>query len=346
MTPTPLPVASAEDEGEVLVHRPTKGGIEQDHSTLRAHAIVLTYRRWRLATAVVRDLLDVEGFLPEQVHLIVNGEGGLDDRDLEARIDVLVLPENLGASGGFRAGLEHVAKSCAPEPWVYVCEDDVALFTQLPTPRVRALINGADAIAHEKLGAIVAYGRDLNWRTGVSYDRRQHRKQHRPGPFEEVDMGAWGATLISRRVLDAEVFPDPRYFWGFADLEYCLQLREAGFRILVDCDAEAALEEQVVHLSRTWNGERPGRRDESESWCAYYYARNFFELRRRYGTALWSLRHLTKCVRRFQLAPTNAHRRAIVQGWWDGARGRMGKNPAFVRAVGELAMAEAPRSGG
>jgi GT2 family glycosyltransferase len=288
--------------------------------------------------------LDVEGFLPEQVHLVVNGEGGLNDRGLEARIDVLALSENLGASGGFRAGLEYVANSCTPEPWVYVCEDDVGLFTRLPSPRVRALIRRADVLAPDpssrKVGAIVAYGRDLNWRTGVYRKPRDYHKHHRSGLFEEVDMGAWGATLISRSVLDGGVLPDPRYFWGFADLEYCLQLRKAGFRVLVDCDAEVALEDQVLRVGKTWKGERPRRRD--ESWCAYYYARNFFELRRRYGTPLWTLRHLTKCARRFQLAPTNAHRRAIVRGCWDGVWGRMGKNPTFVRTVGELGRIDAP----
>jgi hypothetical protein len=144
-------------------------------------------------------------------------------------------------------------------------------------------------------------------------------------------------------VVERDVYPDPRFFWGLADLEYFLQLRAAGLRVLVDREAATGLDEQATRPRRTWVGQRPGRAH--ESWCAYYYARNFFELRRRYGTPVWTLRHLTKCARRFQRAPTSAHRRAIIHGCWDGFRGRMGKNPRFVRMVGELEDAGVPPSG-
>jgi GT2 family glycosyltransferase len=306
---------------------------------IEAEAIVVTYRRPRLATQVVRQLVEIEGFLPSQVHLVVNGEGGLEDRHLQRGIDTLTLPENVGASGGFRAGLQHVASSSGV-PWLYACEDDVGLFTALPSPRVRRLIARVGALvadgAGERVGAVVAYGRDIDRRTGVT---TPHAVRGSTG-FEEVDTGAWGATLLSREVVERGLYPDPRFFWGLADLEYFLQLRAAGLRVLVDREAAWRLDEQATRPRRAWVGHRPGRAQ--ESWCSYYYARNFFELRRRYGTPLWTLRHLTKCARRFQLAPTEAHRRAIVRGCWDGVRGRMGKNPAFVRTVGELGRTDAP----
>jgi GT2 family glycosyltransferase len=313
--------------------------MDEGSHVIGAEAVVVTYRRPRLATQVVRQLLEVEGFPPSQIHLVVNGDGGLEDRHLQRAIDTLILPENVGASGGFRAGLKHVARSSAM-PWLYACEDDVGLFTALPSPRVRRLIARVEGLtadgAGEGVGAVVAYGRDINRLTGVT---TAHVVQGSTG-FEDVDMGAWGATLLAREVVEQGLYPDPRFFWGLADLEYFLQLRAAGLRVLVDCEAARSVDEQAAHPGRAWVGHRPGRAQ--ESWCAYYYARNFFELRRRYGTPLWTLRHLTKCVRRFQLAPTNAHRRAIARGCWDGAWGRMGKNPAFVRTVGELGSTDAP----
>jgi hypothetical protein len=47
-------------------------------------AIVLTHRRPRLATAVVRSLIEREGLPPDHVVVVVNGSGGLDDAALEA----------------------------------------------------------------------------------------------------------------------------------------------------------------------------------------------------------------------------------------------------------------------
>ena len=71
-------------------------------------ALVLTYRRPGLATRSVRWLVDDEGIPPEDIVLVVNGDGGLDDPSLEGSIEVLRLPENVGPAGGFARGLRHV----------------------------------------------------------------------------------------------------------------------------------------------------------------------------------------------------------------------------------------------
>src|SRR5580698_1481088 len=49
-------------------------------------AVVLTHRRPRLATAVVRSLVEQEGLPAERVVLVVNGSGGLEDPALEDRV--------------------------------------------------------------------------------------------------------------------------------------------------------------------------------------------------------------------------------------------------------------------
>ena len=72
-------------------------------------AVVLTYRRPRLAGGVVRSLLESEGFRPDRVVVVVNGEGGLDDPELEAAVRMVRLPVNTGPAGGFRVGLEVAA---------------------------------------------------------------------------------------------------------------------------------------------------------------------------------------------------------------------------------------------
>ena len=42
----------------------------------------------------------------------------------------------------------------------------------------------------------------------------------------------------------------------------------------------------------------------------------------------------------FNAAHGRDERIAILRGLWDGATGRLGKNPRFVRQVGELSGAE------
>jgi GT2 family glycosyltransferase len=297
-----------------------------------ATALVLTYRRPRLATETVRWLLEDEGFAPDDVVLVVNGEGGLEDPALQDAIEVVRLPENLGPAGGFARGLRHVAAT-RDTPWIYLCEDDVAMY-RLPTPRVERLIleaRRAEAASEAAIGAIVAYGRDVDERNGRTVPHEVAGGR----PLEEIGMGQWGATLLSRRVLDAGVFPDEAMFWGWEDLDFFLSARAAGFRVLVDTECALAVHSAVTRPARTtWKQTRPSRRQ--EPWTRYYAARNFFLLARRHGDWRWTVRHAAASVHRMQLAASGPERAAIARGFVDGVRGRVGKHPAFVRTVGEL----------
>ena len=295
-------------------------------------ALVLTFRRPRLATQTVRWLVQDEGLAPADVVLVVNGDGGLDDAGLQAEIEVLRLPENLGPAGGFARGLRHVLAT-RDAPWVYLCEDDVALY-ELPTPRTGRLIAEAERLERSsgaRIGAVVAYGRDVDQRNG----RTLPHEVVGPDPLEEIGMGQWGATLLSRRVLDAGVFPDESMFWGWEDLDFFLSARRAGFRVVVDTAGALAVHGAVTRPARTtWKGVRPSRKQ--EPWTRYYAARNFFPLARRHGDWRWMARHTAASAHRFQLAATGHERAAIVRGFLDGVRGRAGKRPSFVRSVGEL----------
>src|SRR3954447_18837675 len=89
-------------------------------------AVVLTHRRRRLATSLVRSLTEDEGFSPDRIVLVVDRDGGLDDPALEDELCVIRLETNGGPAAGFRAGLEAVF-SDPTVAYAYLCEDDVGL---------------------------------------------------------------------------------------------------------------------------------------------------------------------------------------------------------------------------
>jgi GT2 family glycosyltransferase len=277
-------------------------------------AVVLTYRRRDGASQVVRELLEVEGLDPSQILLVVNGDGGLVDPVQESRISVLRLAENLGPAGGFARGLDHVRRN-SPAAWVYLCEDDQARHG-MPPRRLGEVIEGVERFERTcpglPVGVALASGRHVDMRTGLT---SRHEVRSGSG-FEEVDYGPFWGALLSHRVLDEPVLPDEAMFWWSEDLDFWVRVRSAGFRIVVDANAHKL----------AGNKESGG-----EPWCSYYMARNAFYLRRRYGGYRWTLRHVLKSARRFQLAPSRAHRAAIVRGFIDGARGRTGRNPEFSR---------------
>jgi GT2 family glycosyltransferase len=303
---------------------PDAGRIDQ-----RVVAIVLTHARPRLASDVVRRLVQDEGLAPSRVVVVVNGEGGLEDAELETQIDMVRLPVNLGPGGGFRAGMLHAREHFPDVPWLYLSEDDVGLF-ELPSPRVLPLVDAVQAWQEEtgrRVGAVFAFGRDLDRRTGITVAHTTSGDSR----FETVDVAAWGATVVSSAVVDSGIVPDAEWFFGFEDFDFWLRVADAGFALLVDTQASRPDVEST--RDDAFAGARP--RDVDEPWRAYYTSRNFLELARRHGRFSWTAWHFVKSVRRLQLAPTAAHRRAIVRGLWDGSRRRLGFNPRFVRQVGE-----------
>jgi hypothetical protein len=292
-------------------------------------AVVVTHRRPRLAGDLVRSLIHDEGFRPQQVVVVVSGEGGLDDAGLEDSVRMVRLATNVGPGAGFREGLRRAFDGSVE--WAYLCEDDVVL-SGLPVPRVASLLEAVRRRSPTSMpvGAVVAYGR--------RFDRRGHASNVVPpagGPrLVPVDVAAWGATLVHRAVVERGVLPDPEWYFGYEDFDFFCRVREAGLAVLVDAESARAVAATQTSRGReeAIAGARPT--DGDESWRAYYVARNFFLLARAHGSVRWVGWHLAYSGRRLQLAGSGAERSAIVHGLIDGARGRRGAHARYGRDVG------------
>jgi hypothetical protein len=281
-----------------------------------------------------------EGFRADQIYVVVNRDGGLDDPELEAAVHLERLATNTGPAGGFRAGLLLAFRNPGTE-WAYLCEDDVGLF-DLPAPRVARLIDEVRAVQGTTVGAVVAYGR--------RFDRRGHADNVVPGVDEPalvpVDVAAWGATLVRRRVVEAGVLPDSEWFFGYEDFDFFSRIRAAGLRVLVDSESA-----RHVATTQTTDGrdvaiaaDRPT--DTDEPWRAYYVARNFFALARAHGSRRWLGWHVAYSVRRLQRSSSAAERSATIHGLIDGLRGRRGAHARYGRETGERAADRAANAKG
>ncbi len=295
-------------------------------------AVVLTHLRPQLATDVTRTLIDAEGLRPDQVIVVVNGEGGLDAPDLEDRVQMVRLGRNTGPAGGFRAGLEEAFRSPHVR-WAYLCEDDVGLF-DLPVPRLAPLVEAAErrAGSAERLGAVVAYGRRF-------VGRGAHTVNVVPDTasagWTPVDVACWGATLVSRSVVDAGVLPDPEWFFGLEDFDFFCRVRAAGLSVVLDETAAWRVADQQTLSGREDAHKDRRPTDDAEAWRAYYHARNSIMLARRHGRPSWYVWHLAYSARHLQKARSGAERVAIAHGLWDGALGRTGQHPRYHRTLGE-----------
>jgi hypothetical protein len=147
-------------------------------------------------------------------------------------------------------------------------------------------------------------------------------------------------------VFDAGVLPDDEWFFGLEDFDFFCRVREAGFQVLVDSEAARLVAGQQSAEGRDGVFEDRRPRDADESWRAYYHARNSWALIRRHGRRSWIAWHVAYSARQFQRAQSWAERSALAHGFWDGARGRMGRDPRYLRSVGELSPVAAGADGG
>jgi GT2 family glycosyltransferase len=298
-------------------------------------AVIVTHMRPRLCGDLVRSLVETEHIPAEKIVVVVNGDGGLDDSNLEASVRMLRLPRNLGPAAAFRAGIE-AAFADPSTHWAYLCEDDVGLLP-LPVPRVEDLIHRIESVGSggRPIGAVVAYGRVISKRSGNTLNLVPEPGS--PQELNPVDVAAWGATLLSRAVFSAGVLPEPDWFFTFEDFDYFCRIRKAGFSVMVDSIAARRVAVQQTSKGRDelFSDHRPD--DSNEAWRAFYVARNYFTLARRHGSPMWIAYHLAWSVRRLQLARSRVERIATLRGLRDGALGRLGEHPLYHREVGEFA---------
>ena len=275
---------------------------------------------------MVRTLLKQEGFPPHRVVLVVNGDGGLDDEQLEASVRTIRLPVNTGPAGGFRAGL--LAAFEDPETrWAYLCEDDVGLF-DLPTPRVSDVLERLEKYCGEEtesVGAVVAYGRRFVGR-GNSVNVVPE-----PGapPFVPVDVAAWGATLVARTVVERGVLPAPEWFFGYEDFDFFSRVRASGLRVLLDSASArcAARVQTSAGREAALSRDRPG--DAEEPWRAYYVARELLSLGP--GPRLGELAGLAH--RLLGAAPTGGLHQSGAQGDAARSHGRLDSSMGTASAL-------------
>jgi len=307
-------------------------------------AVILTHMRPSLAGDVTRSLLEREKLPPDRVVVVVNGVGGLDDPALESVVRMVRLPENVGPAGGFLAGMKE-AFSDPRTRWAYLCEDDIGLLP-LPSPRIGDLMVRIEARGRKgrPVGAVVAFGRSFVGRGAHTVNVVPPAGT--PQDLAPADVGSWGATVLSRAVFDAGVLPDVDWYFGLEDFDYYCRIREAGYEVLVDARAAREVAAQQSSTGRDEALRRRRPTDVDEVWRAYYHARNSFAIARRHGRPSWHAWHLAYSLRRLQHAGGPAERSAIVNGLWDGLRGRLGEHPRYRRRVGEVSASPGGRSGG
>ena len=284
-------------------------------------AVVLTYNRVDLLHHCLQ-LLQVQTRPAQEIIVVDNasqdGTGEMVREEFPG-VTYMAMSENLGAAGGFAAGME-LAYDHAHD-WVWLIEDDS--FTE-PVALERCLSGLGSCGPNDKVGIIAPcrrVGDRINgghfWR-GKVVPRKIVISPLQAGLLFDVDILSLtgGGALVSRDAITSAGYLRRDYFMMCEDIEYCLRLKKLGFKILV-------LPEVLInHLGAGSTSSPP--------WRGYYQTRNHLSMVLEHSSPvelLWWFVRQVKFVLGALLYLDRKWQRISLRllGAWHGFRGVMGR---------------------
>ncbi|MET0373108.1 MAG: glycosyltransferase family 2 protein [Rhizorhabdus sp.] len=261
-------------------------------------AVVLTYNRRDLVEDCLR-AIRAQTVSVDRIVVIDNGstDGTADmlARNWADEIELHILPKNLGAAGGFNAGIRMAYRSQADAIWVM--DDDV-----MPDPDALERLIDADALLRARdidppfvistartPGGIVTNVPDIDLtRNSLSYQNWPELLEHCLVP---VRRATFVSILLPRATLDEFGLPiSSMFIWG-EDTEYTARITRERAGYLVG-------NSRAVHV-RQLDGKLDIRTETNPTRIGYhyYFLRNQAYNVRRYQSAGAFVRHLFRQVK-------------------------------------------------
>ena len=300
-------------------------------------AVVLNWEAAAETVACVRSLLESDW--PRLTVLVVdNGSRSPVAprvREQFAAVEVLRSEVNLGFAGGMNAGVRRALELDAD--YVLLMNND----TVADPSMVRALVDAAEQrpdagivspleLFRDRPDIIASAGLRCDLRRG--YQGRPLRQGERDTGgargVDEVDSSAGTAMLAPASAIRDVGLLDEQLYLYIEDVDWSMRMRRAGRRVY------------VTDRARVWHGVSVSSGGEHSPRIAYYHARNSFVVCSRHKP----LRGPHAALRHAEILATNlAHARrasdpvqnarAVLQGWRDYLRGRLGPRPGDAAAA-------------
>ena len=277
-------------------------------------------------------------------HSVLVVDNGSTDNSVSAirkrypDVCLLETGENLGYAGGNNVGIRRALQQGAE--YVCILNNDVVVAPGFLGFLLSALESAADVGVVTPLvldtgtpGCVWALGARVGRRT-ANVDRLYAGADPETvigrEPFE-VDAASGSAFLVSRGVLEEVGLLDENYFLYFEEIDWCLTVRRAGYRIL------------AVPRSRVWH-KVSATLGEKSALIDYYMLRNHLHVVLRHWTGLSRVGIIGRIVFRnlltvvaYTLNPQRGHRTAnrnarllalrdVVKGQW----GKMGADSELL----------------
>jgi GT2 family glycosyltransferase len=251
---------------------------------LKIAAVFTSYNRSKVALRCLECLL---GQSRKLFRIVVAENNSTDNTrdEIQARfgdnpeVDLVVLPDNLGNSGGIRIAMQRALNEGADAVWIL--DDDS---WPHPDSLEKLLVDYTGAAVFSSL-VLDPAKKDLSWPYMLT--RTKHRLAGTLESLPKQDLfevrGAWLGSLVSRSILESAGLPDERLFIRGEDEEFPLRIKQHGYRFF--CVKNSILDHPApqrlirLHLFGVNFFYEP----HLAAWKAYYMVRNRVFIYRKYS---------------------------------------------------------------
>jgi rhamnosyltransferase len=238
----------------------------------------------------------------------------------DPKIDVIFNVENFGLARALNIGIQRAVT--LGYSWVLLLDQD----SRVDRDMVRTLWDIQVSIPdRERLAVVGSNYSDITSRAPGTIEHAAL-----DGDWEEVEFVITSGSLLPLAAYFALGPFREEFFIDYVDEDYCRRARAKGYRVvrsrkhLMSHAIGSPTQHEIFGVKKWTTNHSPDRR--------YYIARNNTVLLREYGNfraGMWALKSLSRCLRqckRIMLHEPMKTRKiaAVIQGWWDGIRGRMG----------------------
>ncbi|KAA0895297.1 glycosyltransferase family 2 protein [Oryzomonas rubra] len=207
---------------------------------------------WNKRQCVI-SLLDSLRAIEYGNHLIVIVDNASTDDSImsirEHELPALLIEnsENLGGTGGFNTGMTTALRELEPT-YLWLLDNDAEVLPGTLKVLVNLMesdkgigIAGSCIMSPEDHGLIVEAGAFVGWRSGTSDPHlRYSRVDDWQGPrVMDVDSVAACSALVRAEAVRRVGIMDERYFLHWDDIDFCIRIGNAGYRVVACLDAPA-----------------------------------------------------------------------------------------------------------
>ncbi|UII23872.1 glycosyltransferase [Fulvivirga ligni] len=239
---------------------------------MKLAAFVITYNRPDIIGNTIK-LINEQTLKPDLVLVVDNSESNDTEKNIRCleynNIEYLRTGYNAGPAGAAKLALRVLADK--GYDWVYWGDDDDPPRSKKVFRRLIDLIE--DAPNKVEVGAIGSVGGFFNQYTARVSNIRND--QINAKGLTEVDQIPGGHNfLINTRVTKAAIEPTEKLFFGFEELDFCLKIKKAGFKLYID--GETVLKNRILagNTAENYKWKSTSFGDSSKLKRNYYSIRN------------------------------------------------------------------------